>query len=64
MSLKTIDKTTLNNFRKQLKTIQKQVGKDRDALRNYIDEAESLIDCCDRAYDDLESAADALSELV
>lgn len=47
--------------------IEKQkvsLGKERDQLREMIDELESLEEVCKSAYEDLESAAERLSELV
>jgi len=47
---------------KQLEKHRDKIGKDRDALRDFLDEVESLKETCDRAYQDLECAIDALSE--
>ncbi len=43
---------------------QKGVAKERDKLDSMIEELEMLKDCCDRAFDSLTDARDALSELV
>jgi hypothetical protein len=40
------------------------VGKTRDALDEAICELEGLKYCCDEAWDNLQSARDALSELA
>lgn len=40
------------------------VGDERDRLISCIDEMEGLRDCCDEAYDSLQRAVDALSELA
>ena len=62
--MKTVSKSKIDSLKKSIKDMQKQIAKDRDALRDLMDEAEGLEDCCSRAHDDLESAVDALSELV
>jgi hypothetical protein len=52
-------------FAKMIKLIEKRrdaIGKERDKLNELIGELEALRDCCDRAWDDLQNAADALSE--
>lgn len=40
------------------------VGKTRDALDDAIAELEGLKGCCDEAWDNLQRARDALSELA
>ena len=55
------------NIKSMIKEIEKRrdaIGKERDKLDNLIMELEGLRDSCDRAYDDLYAARDALSELV
>lgn len=47
-----------------LKKRQAEVGKVRDKIRDDLDEMEMLKDSCERAYDDMQRAIDALSELV
>lgn len=47
---------------KQLEKHRDKIGKDRDALRDFLDEVESLKETCDRAYEDLQCAIEALSE--
>lgn len=42
----------------------KAVAKERDKLDEAIADMEQLRECCDRAWEDLQSARDALSELV
>lgn len=51
-------------FLKRLNRVKKEVGDKRDRIQDLIDELHSLEDCCDRALEGLESAADALSEYV
>lgn len=41
-----------------------KIGKERDKLYDILDELEGLKESCDRAYEDLENAIEALSELV
>jgi hypothetical protein len=59
-----MNKRTLAAWQKQIKRRQEQVGKLRDSIRDEISEMESLADCCERAYDDMQNAMDALSELA
>ena len=52
---------------KLIKEVDKRltaVGKERDRLDNLIGDAEHLRDNCDEAWDHLQRARDALSELV
>ena len=52
---------------KMIKKIEKRyiaIGKERDKIDSMIDDLTDLRDCCDRAWDDLQHARDALSELV
>jgi hypothetical protein len=49
---------------KQIKTRQDAVARERDKLDVMISEMTDLKECCDRAWDDLQSARDSLSELV
>jgi hypothetical protein len=48
----------------QLQQHLEAVGKERDALRSDIDEMEALEECCEEAYDNIQRAIDALSELA
>lgn len=47
--------------RRQLARLTARIAKDRDALRELIEEMEPLKESCDEAVDDLERAADVLS---
>ena len=50
-----------------MQTIEKRkvaIGKERDKLRDFISELEELEETCSRAYDDLQNAVHALSELT
>ena len=49
---------------RQLKKRQDAIAKERDKLDAAIEELNGLKDSCDRAYDYLQDARDALSELV
>jgi len=52
-------------FSSMIKAIEKRrvaVGKERDKISEMIDELSCLKESCDRAYDDMQSAIDALSE--
>jgi prefoldin subunit 5 len=52
-------------FSTMIKQIEKRrdaIGKERDKLNEMISEMETLRDCCERAWDDLQTARDALSE--
>jgi chromosome segregation ATPase len=48
----------------KLEREQKAVAKNRDNLDELINEVSMLRESCDRAWDALQSARDALSELV
>lgn len=64
-SIKKMSKQrTIEQIGKDIEAMRDQIGKDRDKLRELIDEAEGLVDTCDRAYEAMETAADALSELA
>ena len=59
--------TKIKNAKKWKAQLQKHleaVGKERDALRDDIDEMEDLEECCEEAYDNTQRAIDALSELA
>ena len=47
---------------KQLEKHRDKIGKDRDALRDFEAEVENLRETCERAYEDLQCAIEALSE--
>lgn len=48
----------------EINTRMKAVGAERDKLDDLISDLEHLRDNCRSAHDDLQSARDALSELV
>ena len=49
---------------KEIEKRQTAVGRERDKLDDLISELEQLRDNCQTAWDDLQHARDALSELV
>jgi ABC-type transporter Mla subunit MlaD len=58
------NKREMKRFVAQVEKLKKRIAADRNELRDLIATAEELADCCERAHDDLERAADALSEYV
>lgn len=58
------NKREMKKFLTQIEKLKKRIAADRDELRELIAGAEELADCCERAHDDLERAADALSEYL
>lgn len=57
-------KSTIAAIDRKLAKEQQAVGKTRDHLDEVISELSSLMESCDRAYDHLQDARDALSELA
>ena len=55
---------TNKQFLKKIEESKTRIAKERDKLRDLIGEIEGLADNCDTAVEDLEHAADSLSELV
>jgi hypothetical protein len=51
------------DFKARLKAIQKEIGKQRDRLRDLVGTVEQIEQDCDEAIDDMDRAADALSRL-
>lgn len=64
MTQSTVHKRTIAKWDKEIKKHQDRVAKTRDDLDEYIEELEGLKESCRKAWDDLQSARDALSELV
>lgn len=54
----------LKALEKQIETRQKAVAKERDRIDALLSEFDGLRESCDRAWDALQDARDALSELV
>jgi septal ring factor EnvC (AmiA/AmiB activator) len=59
-----LDARKINSIRKQIEKHKNVIAKERDALRDLINEIDSLEEDCREAVDSLEYAADALSRLV
>lgn len=55
---------TIKNALKQIEKRMIAIGVERDKLDDLIGELEYLKDNCQTAYEDLQHARDALSELV
>ena len=51
-------------WKQVLQKHQTDVGKVRDKLRHDMSEMDGLAESCERAYEDLQHAIDALSELA
>jgi len=56
--------TQAKTWKRQLQKRQKEVGAIRDAIRDDLSDMEGLKETCDIAYDDMQRAIDALSELA
>jgi len=56
--------TTKKQFAKQLEAIKRRIEKDRDDLRELINQAEDILDAAERTTDAMQKAADNLSELL
>ena len=52
------------NWIKKLEAHKIVIGKERDALDEVISDAEELKECCMTAYENIQCAIDALSELT
>jgi uncharacterized coiled-coil DUF342 family protein len=59
-----MNKRELRKLITQLGKHQKEVAKVRDALDDFISEADGLHEDCREAWDNLQDARDALSKLV
>lgn len=59
-----MNKTQINHTIKQIEKHMARVAKERDSLDVFIDELEGLKENCLEAYDNLQCARDALSQLV
>jgi hypothetical protein len=55
---------TKKQMKAKLKNHGEAVAKERDELRDFASEVDDLADTCDRAYDSIRCAIDALSELA
>ena len=59
-----MNKKTIQGWDRKIKARQDAVAKERDKLDEVIDEITMLRESCDKAWDSLQDARDALSELV
>ncbi len=59
-----MNKRTIQSWDKKIKQRQAAVARERDKLDEQIEELEMLRESCERAWDALQDARDALSELV
>lgn len=64
MTMQIINSRTIKKWDAAIEARQKGIAKERGKLDEAIAELSMLRDCCERAWDDLQSARDALSELV
>jgi hypothetical protein len=55
---------TKDGLLNKIKAHMKVIGKERDALRELIDDAESVLTSCDEAYASLEAAVESLSQYL
>ena len=60
----SLNKREINVWKRKIEKHMATVAKERDAIDSLINDLTSLKDSCDRAYDALWCARDALSELV
>ena len=59
-----VDPFKLKDCLAELEIRKVAIGAERDKLREVMSEFEQLLEVCDRAYEDLDSAIGSLSELV
>lgn len=59
-----VDPFKLKDLLKELETRKEAIAAERDKLREAQSEFEQLLEVCDRACEDLDSAIGSLSELV
>jgi 5'-deoxynucleotidase YfbR-like HD superfamily hydrolase len=59
-----LDKAKINDFMQQISVQQAKLAKDRDELCKILEELDALKEACTEAYDNLQAAVDALSQLV
>ena len=59
-----MNKRKVESWKRQIQKRMSEVAKVRDAIRDDVTEMEALGDCCERAYDEMERACEALSELT
>lgn len=49
---------------RQINMHKRAIAKHRDALRELVDDAQTVADCCEEAVTNLEAAADTLSQYL
>jgi len=49
---------------RRIERVKQQIAAKRDELRMIVEDAEAVLESCDRADDGLQSAVDALSEYL
>lgn len=54
----------MGSIKKDIERGKERLAKDRDALRDLIEEAQAIEECASDAIEQLEYAADRLSELL
>ena len=59
-----MNKATAKSLIRRIKVVTAKLAKNRDELRDIIDEAETLIDGKDEDIMDLERVADSLSRFI
>lgn len=57
-------KMTAVQLIRQIKASQARIAKERDKLRDLVEEAQEIVDCCVEADDGLTQALDALSQYL
>jgi ABC-type transporter Mla subunit MlaD len=62
--MSALEEKRLKSLAKQLAAVKAKIAANRDVLRTLVSEYEDILETCDRACDDLERAADALSEYL
>lgn len=63
-SLDAATRKRVLSLQKQLDGCGLRIAKERDRIRDLLDEYESIKDDCDEAIDDIERAVEKLSELL
>lgn len=58
------NKRQIDGWIKSLEKRKTAIGKERDRLSAWLMEIDQLIETCERAYEDVQAAIDALSELT
>ena len=59
-----MNKANFKKIKKELAGHEKAIAKERDALANFISDAQDLLQCCEEALEALETAQASLSKFV